>query len=59
MTGRKCRNRSPWKMLKNDFNLSSLDDRSRTIISSLFPLPHEKGYEVKKEVFEPTKFKGI
>ena len=47
------------RMLKNDFNLSSLDDRSRTIISSLFPLPLKKGYEVKKEVFEPTKFKGI
>ena len=47
------------RMLKNDFNLSSLDDRSRTIISSLFPLPLNKGYEVKKEVFEPTKFKGI
>ena len=46
-------------MLKNDFNLSSLDDRSRTIISSLFPLPLNKGYEVKKEVFEPTKFRGI
>ena len=47
------------RMLKNDFNLSSLDDRSRTIISSLFPLPLNKGYEVKKEVFEPTKFTGI
>jgi len=47
------------RMLKNDFNLSSLDDRSRTIISSLFPLPLSKGYEMKKEVFEPTKFKGI
>ena len=47
------------KMLKNDFNLSSLDDRSRTIISSLFPLPLNKGYEMKKKVFEPTKFKGI
>ena len=47
------------RMLKNDFNLSSLDDRSRKIISSLFPLPLKKGYEVKKEVFEPTKFKGI
>jgi len=47
------------RMLKNDFNLSSLDDRSRTIISSLFPLPLKKGYEVKKKVFKPTKFKGI
>ena len=46
-------------MLKNDFNLSSLDDRSRTIISSLFPLPLDKGYEIKKEVFKPTKFTGI
>ena len=47
------------RMLKNDFNLSSLDDRSRTIISSLFPLPLYKGYEMKKEVFKPTKFTGI
>ena len=47
------------KMLKNDFDLSSLDDRSRTIVSSLFPLPLNKGYEMKKKVFEPTKFKGV
>ena len=39
-------------MLKNDFNLSSLDNRSRTIASSLFPLELYKGYEIKKTTFK-------
>ena len=47
------------QMLKNDFNLSSLDSRSRAIASSLFPLPLYKGYEIKKGTFKPTKFRGI
>ena len=47
------------QMLKNGFNLTSLDNRSRTIISSLFPLTLDKGYDIKKKTFKPTKFKGI
>lgn len=51
------------KMLKNNFDLSSLDNRSRKIISGIF-LPEAAGgkgydYDLKKGSLKPTKFKGI
>jgi hypothetical protein len=47
------------KMLKNDFNLDTLDKKSRKILSGLFPYKLHKGYELKNKGFYPTKFKGI
>ena len=47
------------KMLKNNFNLDELDNKSRKILSGLFPYKLNKGYELKNKSFYPTKFKGI
>ena len=47
------------KMLKNDFNLSSLDSKSRSIVSCLFPIKLYKGYEINKKSFKPSKFRNI
>ena len=46
-------------MLKNGFKLSSLDNRSRTIASGLFPLPLTRGYEINKKSFKRCKFQGF
>ena len=47
------------KMLKNGFNLSSLDSKSRSILSCLFPIKLSKGYEINKKSFKPSKFRDI
>lgn len=47
------------QMLKNDFDLTTLDKKSRKIISGLFPSKLPKGYEIDGGVYKPNKFKGI
>jgi len=47
------------EMLANKFDLLNLDNKSQTILSSIFPRYLNKGYEIKDNVLSPTKYKGV
>jgi len=48
-----------YKCLRSGYDLNKLNEKDREIISGVFPRVLPKGYEVHKNTFFPTKFKGI
>lgn len=45
--------------LNSNFNLENLDSTKREILKGIFPRPLYKGYEFKKEIMRPSKYRGI
>ena len=47
------------KSLNNGYDLDTLDHRQMEIIYPLFPRKLDKGYDIKKNSYQPTRFRGI
>ena len=47
------------KSLNNGYDLDTLDHRKMEIIYPLFPRKLDKGYDIKKNSYQPTRFRGI
>ena len=47
------------RCLSSNFDIDSLNKKSRDLLQGIFPKKMHKGYDFKKDKFNPTSFKGI